>query len=74
MTRGGGEGRGGEGRGGEGGEGRGGACIYMLMRDAEGRKKEASKVIKTTKPSNTTCTLYFITLTHIHSCAWIENM
>ena len=29
-------------------------CIYMLMRDAEGRKKEASKGIQTTKQSNTT--------------------
>ena len=28
--------------------------IYMLMRDAEGRKKKASKVIQTTKQSNTT--------------------
>ena len=27
---------------------------YMLMRDAEGRKKEASKVIQTTKQTNTT--------------------
>ena len=27
-------------------------CIYMLMRDAEGRKKESSKVIQTTRQSN----------------------
>ena len=27
--------------------------LYMLMRDAEGRKKEASKVIQTTKQHNT---------------------
>ena len=74
MRRGGeGRGRGGEGRGGEGREG----IHIILMRDAEGRKKEASKVIQTTKQSNTTqhvYTLYFITLTHIHSCAWIDNM
>ena len=29
------------------------AYIYMSMRDSEGRKKEASKVIQTTKQSNT---------------------
>ena len=28
--------------------------LYMLIRDAEGRKKEASKVIQTTRQSNTT--------------------
>ena len=28
-------------------------CIYILMRDAEGRKKEASKAIQTTRQSNT---------------------
>ena len=27
--------------------------IYMLMRDGEGRKKEASKVLQTTKQINT---------------------
>ena len=27
--------------------------LYILMRDAEGRKKETSKVIQTTKQSNT---------------------
>ena len=31
-----------------------GTCIYMLMRDAEGRKKEPSKVIQTTKQSKAT--------------------
>ena len=30
------------------------ACTYMLLRDADGRKKEASKVIQTIKQSNTT--------------------
>ena len=29
-------------------------CSYMLMGDAEGMKKEASKVIQTTKQHNTT--------------------
>ena len=30
------------------------ATVYMLMRDEEGRKKEASKAIQTTRQSNTT--------------------
>ena len=38
-----------------------GTRVYMLMRDAEGKKKEASKVKQTTKQSNTAC-LYVIEL------------
>ena len=34
------------------------ARTHMLMRDAEGRKKEASKVIQTIKQSNTAHTMY----------------
>ena len=40
----------------------------MLMRDAEGRKKEESKAIQTTKPSNTTHQRKHV---HVHSYLYL---
>ena len=39
-------------------KGNGTYSIYMLMTDAEGRKKEASKVKQTTRQSNTAHPMY----------------
>ena len=49
------------------------AHTYMLMRDAEARKKEASKVIQTTRQSNTTHPKQSLFLTKMSCLVWDSN-
>ena len=46
--------------------------VHVLMRDAEGRKKEASKVKQTTRQSNTVHPKQsFLSCLHVHSAIWL---
>ena len=46
-------------------------CIlYVLMRDEEGRNKEASKIKQRTKQSNTAHQRKMSYLGHVYTCTW----
>ena len=47
--------------------------LVMLMRDAEGRKKEASKVIQTTRQSNTAHPRQSLFLRKMSCLGWDSN-